>query len=311
MEVAIGDLRYLYGWSDMCVGARPCTATFNKLDVHNLSDGTLVEGNLPTLCVELTRNGNPRPLVSQVRIPAADEQVTFPMGSDAGDADEAPVHDVTLSAFRLDVREATNADFAKFLTDQGNDCAGQPCADVSAAGFHETDGVWAPVAGSEDLPVAHVSWHGASAYCTWRAMMWLPSEAQWEMAASAGGERIFPWGDESPDCTRARFNDCGNQAAEVCSLPDGHSREGVCDLAGNLGEWVRDWYAPDFYAGCATDCTEPQGPVDPTGARVVRGGSFADPVDDLRAAGRHSMDPDTTSGSVGLRCSGWAGTPRE
>jgi formylglycine-generating enzyme required for sulfatase activity len=307
MGLGFDGYKFIFGFAEWCVGGRPCNSTFEIFDVRDLGDDSPVAEDLPALCSNVTRNGLPRPLVPLVRVPAQGTEATFRMGSDSGEADEAPVHDVTLRAFRLDQREATHADIAMFLSDHGNDCEGNPCVDTTAAGLHlvQDGGRWEAEEGFEDHPVAHMTWHGAETYCMWRSFRPLPTEAQWEYAASAGGTRTYPWGDQDPTCDLAVHDTCGGDPQAVCSHPAGHSREGVCDLSGNVPEWIRDWYAADYYATCTQDCQNPRGPEDPTGARVIRGGGYASPSSGLRAADRGQADP--AAAVAGVRCASGAG----
>jgi len=304
MDVSFGGKRYHWVWSEICIGYRPCTTLFDLFDVYDSSSGTLLDSAQPTECDYLTDNGNPRPLVPMVRVPPDGDVLTFQMGSNLGEQDETPVHSVTIKPVRMDVREATWEDFALFLNDHGNDCAGQPCMNLSLDGVHlQMQGsLVGPEPGFEDHPVVRVSWQAAKAYCEWRSWLQLPTEAQWEMAASAAGEWDYPWGDNLPSCDLALYDACGNTAPDpVCSRPDGNSREGVCDLAGNVAEWISDWYGESFYSTCTLNCENPTGPADGT-ARVIRGGSYSDAAYYIRAADRAFQDPAAPSGLTGVRC---------
>jgi formylglycine-generating enzyme required for sulfatase activity len=305
--IVLGERRYVFGFSEMCLGARPCTPWPDEFDVRLQADTSLIAEGLPCDCAAVGPGGVPAPLVPQVRIPPGPDgetYLTFTMGSTDGEPDEAP--QVTFQVFphRLDVREATWEDLAFFLNDQGNDCGEGPCAAVEAEGFrvHRVDGRWTADPGFEDRPAVHLTWHGAEAYCRWRRML-LPAEAVWEMAASAMGERRYPWGDEAPDCDRALHAACGAGEPEpVCARPAGHSREGVCNLADNVSEWVSNWYAADLYATCQQDSTCFNGPWSPREERSVRGGSFAAPALALRATDRASAPPESHAPDRGVRC---------
>lgn len=304
MDVSFGGKRYHWNWSEFCIGWRPCTTLFDLFDVYDAGTGTQLDSGQPSECVYLTDQGNPRPLVPQVRVPADGDELTFQMGSNLGEQDEVPVHSVTLKPVRMDVREATWADFALFLNDHGNDCDGQPCVNLSLEGVHlEMQGsLVRPEAGFEDHPVVQISWQAAKTYCEWRSWLQLPTEAQWEMAASAAGTWDYPWGDNLPTCDLALYDTCGAAAPDpACSRASGNSREGVCDLSGNLAEWISDWYSADFYSTCTLNCTNPSGPADGT-TKVVRGGSYSDGAYYIRAADRDFADPSTASSLVGVRC---------
>jgi len=311
MEIAYEDFRYKFGWREYCAGWRPCTSLFDMFEVRRVDDGSLVAERQPTVCVRLTENGNPRPLVPQVRVPAEGEEITFEMGSADGDPDEQPAHQVSLRAFSMDASETTNADFALFLNDQGNLYEGQPCITPAAQGLmlYLEDNIWKVQPGYELQPVVQATWYGAQAYCRWRAWLGLPTEAEFEAAASAGGTRTYPWGEQTPFCEYALFDLCSSsEPEEICSYELGKSREGICDLSGNVAEWIEDWYQADFYANCPDNCVNPFGPTNATGLKVIRGGGFNDPPDSLKTTNRDSADPATSSRNLGLRCAGRAGT---
>jgi formylglycine-generating enzyme required for sulfatase activity len=304
MDVTFGGSRYHWNWSEICIGWRPCTSTFDIFDVYETSTGNLVAAGRPSECVRLTDRGNPRPLVPQVRVPADGDELTFQMGSSDGVQDELPVHAVTLKPVRMDVREATWADFVLFLNDHGNDCDGQPCINLSNDGVHlEMQGsLVRPEPGFENHPVVGISWQAAQSYCEWRSWLQLPTEAQWETAASAAGTRDYPWGDNLPSCDLVLYDACGAAAPDpVCSRTAGNSRESVCDLSGNVAEWVSDWYQADFYSTCTINCNDPTGPDTGT-QKVIRGGSFQDEANYIRSAARGSHDPSTPSSQTGVRC---------
>jgi formylglycine-generating enzyme len=218
---------------------------------------------------------------------------TFSMGSDDDDANsnEQPVHEVTLSAFELARTETTVAQYAA-------------CAEAGACGEPSTGGScnW-NVSGRADHPINCVSWFQAEAFCEFAGGR-LPTEAEREYAArSQGQDRTYPWGDEAATCERAVMHEdgvhgCGDRiTSPVCSKPAGHSAQGICDLAGNVSEWIYDWF--DDYPA------EPQ--VDPTGPesgsdRVRRGGSWNSFANSLRASARGNVDPSNAFVSLGFRC---------
>jgi formylglycine-generating enzyme required for sulfatase activity len=188
-----------------------------------------------------------------VSVPAGE----FEMGSESGDSDESPVHSVYLDAFWIDQTEVTNAMFAAFLNEQGNQSEGGTTwldADIADALIEQSGGQWAPKDGFGDHPVVEVTWYGVRAYCQWAGRR-LPTEAEWEKAARGEDSRTYPWG-EYFDCQKGNFDDeiildiyvvpggegCDGyeHTAPVGSFPDGASPYGALDMAGNTWEWVAD-----------------------------------------------------------------------
>jgi formylglycine-generating enzyme required for sulfatase activity len=156
----------------------------------------------------------------------------------------------------------------------------------------------APVFTGDDQPVVGVSWDDAETYCSWAAAR-LPTEAEWEYAARGPDGHIYPWGNDPPDDTLLNFTGNVDHTTEVGSYPDGASWVGALDMAGNVWEWVIDWYAADYYA--ASPAENPTGPD--TGERkVLRGGSWFDYYRDARGAARYNLTPDTRETWFGFRC---------
>ena len=207
------------------------------------------------------------------------ERGTFQMGSDDGADDERPVHRVTMSGFWIQEHEVTNEEYRRFDAE------------------HQFP------SGQERYPVVAVSWQQAIDYARSRGGS-LPTEAQWEFAARGAAGRTYPWGERAPTCQLAQVNGCGETASiTVMSRPDGATPEGVHDLAGNVGEWVRDWYGP----------YEASDALDPTGAqsgssRVLRGGDFESSAVDLRGSFRSNFFPVSVSDDFGFRVA-WAIAP--
>jgi len=214
---------------------------------------------------------------------------------------EGQRHEVTLRPFEIDRTEVRVEDYAR--------CVSAGACD--APGFSPND----PRYGRPALPVTQVRWEDAAKYCAW-ALARLPTEAEWEFAARGTARRVFPWGDVynphvlnhgafALDDTDA--SDGFALVAPVGSYPDGATPEGVLDMAGNVAEWVADfWGDPDEngYGYSSVAAVDPLGP--PTGvAHVVRGGSFTSGPAWVRCASRREPDVRTLlprAANIGFRC---------
>jgi len=231
-----------------------------------------------------------------VYVPAGE----FTMGSDEGDSNEQPVHTVYLDAFYIDKYEVTNAQFAQFLNEQGNqEEGGVTWLDIGSESclITQIGEQYQPKSGYDDHPVIEVSWYGARAYCLWASKR-LPTEAEWEKAARGTDERTYPWG-ERVDCDHAQYNECEGETAPVGSKPKGASPYGALDMAGNVAEWVADSYGEDYYS--QSPSRNPLGPGFGT-SKVLRGGSWIWELDSVRCADRRGKHPGITDGTVGFRC---------
>jgi formylglycine-generating enzyme required for sulfatase activity len=225
----------------------------------------------------------------------------FEMGSVSGNPDEAPVHTVQLHGYWLDQTEVNNAMFVSFLNAAGNQLEGGTNwleARNPSVWVFEKDGLWRSLPGKENYPIVGVSWYGAHAYCKW-AGRHLPTEAQWEYAAKGVDGRRFPWGNDDLDCDRAQYLGCGTTPMEVGSLPLGASPFGVFDLAGNVGEWVNDRYAADYYL--ESPSLNPAGPINGY-YRVIRGGYWGSAYIPLQTTHRDWAGTDEHDESIGFRC---------
>ena len=228
--------------------------------------------------------------------------------------DEQPAHTVGLDAFWIDWTEVTNLQFVSFLNDRGNQTeGGVTWLDLEHPELliERVGGEYRPKSGYADHPVVEVSWYGAVAYCEWSGAR-LPTEAEWEYAARGSGSRAFPWGDTF-DGTRLNYCDANcdrgwadgtvddgyGRTAPVGSFPAGASWCEAQDLAGNVWEWVADWYDSDYYSRAPSE--NPAGPTSGD-SRVVRGGSWSYSPIRVRSAFRDRYDPVWTNGYIGFRC---------
>ena len=214
---------------------------------------------------------------------------------------EQPAHPVTLDGFWIDKYEVTNAQYRACVEDGA--CA-QPVEAGSFTRIHYYDD---PT--YDSYPVVHVNWHMAAAYCTWTGAA-LPTEAQWEYSARGPEGLVFPWGntfeqDKANYCdmhcegvSDDTYDDGYPDTAPVGSYPIGASWVGALDLAGNVREWVADWYA---YYPMDEALVNPTGPESGK-SKIPRGGSWYDKPDDLRSTNRGENTPDYTRHKVGFRC---------
>jgi formylglycine-generating enzyme required for sulfatase activity len=216
----------------------------------------------------------------------------FLRGSPAavGLVDEHPPRTIDLDPFWIDVTEVTQADYARCVAARG-------CPPVRCSRW---------LAADPTLPVSCVDWEQANAYCAW-AHKRLPTEAEWEKAARGTDGRLYPWGNAVPTCELARYYGCGTAKPDpVGSHPKGVSPYGALDMAGNVWEWVADWY-DDAYYSKAPD-KNPPGP-DQGEQKIVRGGAFKYGPRELLSASRTFDNPGVHYEHVGVRCA--AATPPE
>ena len=255
---------------------------------------------------ELEREGKGPGSGEMVRIPAG----SFTMGSSTkeiivamrlcpscGAEDfkiEQPQRKVFLKTYAIDRYEVTNSEYTRCV-------AAGVCKETP---FLRKEPFNAPL-----QPVVGVMYEDAEAYCRWVGKR-MPTEAEWEKAARGTDRRLFPWGWES-DCSRASHTeglgyDCRETQPRhpmpVGSFPQGKSPYGVYDMAGNVWEWVSDYFSDAGYTGLPRK--NPTGPPpSPEGWRVLRGGSWSDGIVDLRAASRVcSCAAPEYLNALGFRC---------
>jgi formylglycine-generating enzyme required for sulfatase activity len=234
-----------------------------------------------------------------VRLPGG----TFAMGSDDGLADEKPAHPVTLRSFWIDRLPVINAQFAAFLDRLGRtaNTRGQHLFDWDDgdARLRKRQGKWRADPGFEQHPANEMTWYGARDYCAELAKR-LPTEAEREFAVRGSQGRRYPWGDEPPNPTRARYATGWTKTVPVGSLARGATPDGVLDLAGNVNEWVSSIALPYPYR--ADDGREDS---DRVADRVVRGGAADTGPETLRGSWRGaSVSRRATAGhhNIGFRC---------
>ena len=225
---------------------------------------------------------------------------SFIMGSNDGADDEKPRHEVYLEAFYMDIYEVTNALYESCVDAGG--CTPPKVSIYESRFNYYGDSHFA------DYPVTYVNWEQANAYCEWRGAR-LPTEAEWEKAARGPDGRNYPWGDDF-SCQKGNFNDenrvdnyivpggldCDGylDTAPVGNYESGKSAFGMYDMAGNVSEWVADWY--DAYPGNGIS-DDDYGTIN----KVLRGGSWLSSDVDLRSANRSGYA--YYNFFIGFRCS--------
>ena len=217
---------------------------------------------------------------------------------------QQPAHTVALDGFWIDKYEVTNAQYQKCV--EAGECQAPTTCNWGQPTYGKAD--------KADHPAVCVDWQGAQEYCEWAGGR-LPTEAEWEYAARGPASNVFPWGDTfdgtlanscDTNCTLAwkyaGYDDGYAQTAPVGSYPDGTSWCGAEDMAGNVWEWVSDWYDSDYYR--VSPAENPGGPSSGE-HRVARGGSWRDGSNGelhLAAMRYYPGVPSLRTSNVGFRC---------
>jgi formylglycine-generating enzyme required for sulfatase activity len=241
---------------------------------------------------------NPRPERSDVYdfhgvpmrvVPAGD----FWMGEQGSESDTSPIHSIYLDTYYIDKYEVTNHLY-KICVDAGK-CT-LPVANPGSVQYNNYQ------------PVVSVTWFQAFDYCEWRGAR-LPTEAEWEKAARGTSTNLYlyPWGGEYIDCSLSNYANCIGSLTNVGNYADkSKSPYGLYDMAGNVWEWVFDWYSYDYYS--VSPARNPAGPDFSSGTfdapprRVLRGGSYVDDQTYQRVTYRNHEIPGNTNWNIGFRC---------
>jgi formylglycine-generating enzyme required for sulfatase activity len=212
---------------------------------------------------------------------------SFVRGTDRG-KDNVPQRKIHLDGFYIDKFEISAAQYAACVRKRGCD---KPKATDDECTYSKR--------GKGKHPINCVSWTDASKYCAWAGKR-LPTEAEWEKAARGSDGRRFPWGDKKPSCALAQSRQCkADGPLPVTAFAGAKSPCGAVQLAGNVYEYVADYYDKGYYKN--SPGRNPKGPG--TGRmRVMRGGSWDHREGHLQTFVRRRVKPDRPDTKVGFRC---------
>ena len=226
----------------------------------------------------------------------------FKMGLNNKLEDESPEHRVFLDGFYIDKYEVSAKDFSQFLNIKNNV---KKYYSDNKFGTLEYTGKFQPRPGLENYPINNISWLAAKDYCKWKGKR-LPSEAEWEKAARGENSTIYPWGNQPPSPELARYYQTWDQETKhkvllpVDALEAGKSAYGLYNMAGNVKEWVDDWYDREYYKEI-DEYANPKGPIGGE-FKVVRGGSWRDLKGFIYSSFRNSGSPTSRMDDYGFRC---------
>lgn len=228
--------------------------------------------------------------IEEVLIPSGE----FTMGSSeaVGQADERPAHQVYLDAYYIDQYEVTGRKFEEYL-------------DANPGQRPTITGWWDRKVRPDmaEKPVFGLRWERCRDYCVWRGKR-LPTEAEWERAAAGLNVRTYPWGEQKVEQGRANFGRCcfimrGEILQKVGFYEKGKTPDGIYDLAGNIAEWVYDWYDKNYYT--ISPYKNPKGP-EKGKYHTIRGGAWNSIPDYMRSANRYGHNDAKDFYGIGCRC---------
>ncbi len=209
--------------------------------------------------------------------------------AEIGEFDERPMRNITLAPYFMDIKEVSNLQYQKFIAKTNRH------KQEVMIFFDDVSLLFEP-----NLPAVGVTWYDADAYCRWNGKR-LPTEVEWEHSAGGNGLGGWPWGDVFiTGAANLRGTEDGYAySAPVGSFDPGRSPFGLYAMAGNVEEWVSDWYDEFIYKEGQT--TLPYGPDEGT-TKVVRGGSWESSFVNARTTKRHTVDPSRKEAGIGFRC---------
>jgi formylglycine-generating enzyme required for sulfatase activity len=263
----------------------------------NLDPGAVfqINSSVKTYNPERKEVANIKPLLTDmIVIPGG----SFYRGSQDGNRDEMPRHQIALVSFAIDIHPVTNEQFVRFLEVMGGekDSNHNDIIRLRDSRIKRSGGKLSIESGYAKHPVVGVTWYGAVAYARWIGKR-LPTEAEWEIAARGGRENaLYPTGEDI-EKTQANFFS-SDTTAVMSYAANGY---GLYDMAGNVYEWCHDWYGYNYYEVSIQEPESPQGPLQGV-YRVLRGGCWKSLKEDLRCSRRHRNNPGTVNGTYGFRC---------
>lgn len=265
--------------------------------VHDLDPGSvfLIDTTVKHYTPEPKEDKNIQPLQSEMIVISGG---SFFRGSNDGNRDEMPRHQVIIESFAIDIHPVTNEQFVRFLEVMGGekDSNHQDIIRMRDSRIKRSGGKLSIESGYAKHPVVGVTWYGAIAYAKWVGKR-LPTEAEWEIAARGGNETaLYPTGDDI-EKTQANFFSFDTTAVMSYAPNDA----GLYDMAGNVYEWCHDWYGYNYYESSVQEPENPKGPLQGV-YRVLRGGCWKSLKEDLRCSRRHRNNPGTVNGTYGFRC---------
>lgn len=266
--------------------------TLQQNDSLNNSSQENFEGNELEKIAKFGSMVSSKDGMTLVYVPAGE----FIMGSNDGYSDEQPIHTVYLDAFWISQTEITNGMYEKCVSTGKCSSQNKSYHNPSTGSYNFGESNY------KDYPAVYVNWEQANTYCAW-ANGRLPTEAEWEKAARDEESFTYPWGNQSANHSLANYDNYLGDTVEVASYIQGASPYGVLDMAGNVWEWVADYYDENYYSYSSM-----QNPIGPTSGsvHVLRGGSFFAEEGYIRTTMRSSPGSAETesygSGNWGFRC---------
>jgi formylglycine-generating enzyme required for sulfatase activity len=215
----------------------------------------------------------------------------FIMGTNSANSGGQLVHNVFLDAFWIDKTDITNAMYSLCVKAGACQAPSQSNSSTRTSYFGNLQ--------YDNYPVIWVNWEDASSYCQWAGAR-LPTEAQWEKAMRGTDGRPYPWGTSNPNKSLLNYDQNNGDTTTVDSYPSGASPYGALDMAGNVWDWVNDWYGANYFA--TSPSANPQGPSGGT-FRVLRGGAWNNyAISFINSSLRDWQNSGYASNSVGFRC---------